>query len=208
MMQRGSDIQGSRGIESTSGALKGRNRFVLTGAPGLGKSALLPGLRSAGFVTYAEVARTLIDRWRIEGPKELSPWQNRVKFDEAIAVGMQRDYDSADTRTPTVFDRGLPDLIAWKRYYQLPVDGRMLQMVEQRPYERIVFMTPDWAPWYTRESDRPYDYEQTIAINAELRRTYHSMGYEISELPRSDVPIRVSFIVERVGAQSLGRGNR
>lgn len=175
-----------------------RNKFVLTGGPGLGKSVLLPGLKAAGFRVFPEAARRIIDDWLAQGAQSPSPFDERRTFDAQITSLMVRDYQLDDDGHPCVYDRGLPDLIGWCYYLKLPCEDYVRRVVEGHPYERLVLITPEWAPWYEQTQDRPFSLIESFRINAEIRRAYTELGYEPVELPRDSVSGRVAFITAAI----------
>lgn len=169
-----------------------KERYVITGGPGLGKSSLLSALEQLGFAVCAESARIIIDGWRRAGSPFPSPWTDRATFDSEIEKLMLSAY-FRDVSGPIVFDRGLPDLIAWRSYLGQPRDSRLEALITAHPYSSPIFLTPKWAPWYRSDDDRPFSRNKSFALNDSIESTYRSLGYDVVELPKVDVDGRAAF---------------
>lgn len=176
------------------------NKFVITGGPGLGKTSLLERLRELGYEVHAEAARAIIDTWRRGGETAPSPWTAREAFDRDIENIMLSHYVNSDPARPAIYDRGLPDLIAWKRHLGYPTDDRLKAIVTSHPYARSVFITPKWAPWYESNLDRPFPKDESFEINDALRKTYGEFGYHLLELPKSSVSDRAAFVDDYISS--------
>jgi predicted ATPase len=183
----------------------GANKYVITGGPGLGKTALLASLQELGYAVYAEAARAIIDTWRRGGETFPSPWIAREAFDRDIENIMLSQYVNSDPARPAIYDRGLPDLIAWKRYLGHPVDDRLKAVVSSHPYAHTVFITPNWAPWYELSLDRPFPKKESFEINEILGKTYIEFGYHLLELPKGRVSDRAAFVDDHIVSFGLSR---
>ena len=91
-------------------------QYVVTGGPGAGISTVVALLRAGGIETQHEVAREIIQEEMSRGGLCL-PWQNRDAFQREILqrrLGIER---GCAARTGIiVFDRGIPDGIAYYRF--------------------------------------------------------------------------------------------
>src|SRR4051794_23497956 len=89
------------------------NYVVLTGAMGGGKSTLLRELSNAGVRCVAEPAREILAEQRgIEA--DGVPDQNAERFcTRMLARALQNDHQGMNTSEVQVFDRGIPDMIAY-----------------------------------------------------------------------------------------------
>ncbi|MEK9136330.1 MAG: AAA family ATPase, partial [Bacteroidota bacterium] len=110
---------------------------------------------------------------------------------------MKQDYDSASGDRPTFFDRGLPDLIAWRAYERLDIDD-VVTDVFSHPYEQLAFITPVWPEIYVQDALRPFTLEQAGAINEMIRKTYLSLGHKIRSLPCACPHERALFVLDAV----------
>lgn len=172
-----------------------KNKFVITGGPGFGKSTILNELNRLGYSTFPEAARMIIDEQKqTENP--ILPWTDRLRFDEAVIKKMEMDYNTTSS-VASFFDRGFPDLIGWRRYAKLGTRD-VSDLVYIHPYERIVFLTQPWREIYISNEDRPYTYSDAVKINKHLGSTYLSLGYSLEYIPNASVKERVNFIINKV----------
>lgn len=174
----------------------GENRFIITGGPGFGKSAVLSVLAARGYDFRDEAARQIIKDNMTSNPAVL-PWVDRVAFDRLQVVRMERDYLSADVTRPTFFDRGFPDLIGWRQFAGLGTSD-IVDYVYRYPYERTAFFTHPWQEIYVENDQRPFSYDEAKEINEKLFDTYVELGYEPVFMPNSSPDVRANFIVENV----------
>lgn len=168
-------------------------RFIVTGAPGTGKTALTAAL-AGRFVTVAEPAREVIAEHRaatgevtLDGRPDL--------FVELLVERSKEKFHSSDEDTTTIFDRGLPDCVA----YALAggVDpGPALEVARRFRYEEPVFVTAPWAEIYTTDDLRRATFEQVEAFHASLLWAYRELAYELVEVPRASVEVRAAFVGE------------
>ena len=82
--------------------------FVLTGAPGVGKSAILRQLEGS-FATVPEPAREVLAEERARGGAGV-PDRDAARFVALLLERAIRTHDAAaESGVVTVFDRGVPD---------------------------------------------------------------------------------------------------
>lgn len=103
---------------------------------------------------------------------------------------------AAATATGSIFfDRGLPDVVGYRRLADLPASPALEAACAVRRYHRRVFIAPPWPDIYAADSERrqtPAEAEQTCRTMAEV---YAEFGYQLVELPRAGVAERVAFVL-------------
>jgi predicted ATPase len=173
-----------------------RNKFVITGGPGFGKSTLLNELDKLGYRTFPEAARMIIDEQKnAESP--ILPWIDRLKFDEAVIARMIKDYEIDNNDYSAFYDRGFPDLIGWRKYAKLAT-SEIENLVYMHPYEQLTFLTQPWKEIYVTNEDRPYSFSDSVKINKILAGTYEKLGYAVEYIPNATVQERVDFILNKI----------
>ena len=168
--------------------------YILSGGPGAGKTTLLAALRQAGFAGAAEVSRQLI-REQVAGGTALVPWQDLAGFAELALARMVALHEQATRRGGvTFFDRGIPDILAYLAVAGLPVPPAYRAVAAAHRYQNPVFLAPPWPEIYVNDAERWQTFAEAEALCYALRDTYLNLGYEVLELPRGPVALRVDFV--------------
>ena len=115
-------------------------RYILTGAPGGGKTTILAALRDRGHAVVDEAATDVIAREQARGRDE--PW-NEAGFVDAIAI-LQRERQQLPPTAPVqLFDRSPICTLALAHYSGRPVTptlrGEVDRVVAQGVYQPRVF---------------------------------------------------------------------
>lgn len=169
--------------------------FVLTGAPGSGKTSLLAEL-SPTYSTVSEYARRVLADERRRGGSATGD-QNPSAFVDRMLDVAKADYDQA--RGQTVFDRGLPDILAFCAYYGLP-DKRVLEALSRRRYGGHVFFLPPWEDIYRNDHERTLTFRGATAFGALTRTAYERAGYRLTHVPKISIADRAAFIRAKIEA--------
>lgn len=169
--------------------------FILTGPPGSGKTSLIEAL-SMSYSTIPEFARRVLAEERQCGGTATGD-QNPSAFVDRMLDMAKSDYDQARGRT--VFDRGLPDLLAFCSYYGLP-DKRVQDAIARRRYRGHVFFLPPWEEIYRNDNERTLTFRAATAFGALTRTAYERAGYRFTHVPKVSVADRAAFVQSKIEA--------
>lgn len=173
--------------------------FVLTGGPGAGKTSLITELARRGFHTIPESGRAIIREELASGGDAL-PWADRMAYAERMLERDLRAYRAALALSgPVIFDRGIPDVLGYLTLCGLPIPAEVAEAAKAMPYNRRVFLAPFWEAIFEQDAERmqtPEDAEATCSV---MRETYVALGYEIVELPRTDIGTRADLVARQTG---------
>ena len=107
---------------------------------------------------------------------------------------MISDYkENEDESIPVVFDRGIPDVIAYAKLLNTD-PGEAIKASETFKYNTSVFMFSAWKDIYTNDEERKMSFELAGEFGECVRRVYENIGYEIIDVPFVSVMERVEFI--------------
>lgn len=173
--------------------------YVLTGAPGTGKTSLLAALEGLQYRCSAEVSRRLIIEESQKGSTCL-PWIDLPSFaDKALErmIACHRSM-SGHTDEAVFFDRGIPDIIAYLEVKGLPVPSKYYAAASQYRYHPVVWLLPFWKDIYVQDPERWQTAEEAEEIDRRIRIAYRMAGYRLIELPRASIAERVRFIEKSI----------
>jgi predicted ATPase len=169
---------------------------VLTGAPGTGKTALLRRLGD-DVVTVDEPAREILAEQRAIGISETEP----AHF---VALLLERSIEKHRSHlgdTLTVFDRGLPDCVAYAKVSEVDASDSRAAALRYR-HAGPVLILPPWEEIYTTDDERTMGFDLVVPFHEHLVEAYESAGYELVEVPKDTVEARVAFgrsVIEDTG---------
>lgn len=174
------------------------NYFILTGAMGGGKSTIADVLRTMGLICIPDPARKILAEQRLisaEGvPEENSDLFTRLMLSRAVKnyIDNQKNVLQA-----VVFDRGIPDLIAYAELFG--IDTQIYYAAaEQYRYNRKVFCFRAWEEIYTTDDERKMTLPQAHDFGERTCELYHALGYRLVEVPPEPVERRSLFIRKKV----------
>jgi predicted ATPase len=169
--------------------------FILTGPPGAGKSTLLRALDGRTGTVYEPARRVLAEARRTGNGA--TGTDNPAKFVSQMLDLAVADYLKAGG--PTIFDRALPDLLAYCAYYQLP-DQAVRPAIDLHVYRSPVFYIPAWEEIYVTDEERTLDFAGAKAFGQRVEAAYRSCDYDLVEVPFGDPRSRADFISRNINA--------
>jgi len=172
-------------------------KYIITGAPGTGKTAIINLLKKEGHSCAEEISRTIIAQQIASGGDAL-PWKNLAAFSQQVIALRKAQHTNAPQDKTYFFDRGIIDVIAYLKHDNLTVNNDIMEMVKQFPYNKTVFYTPIWTEIYTNDSERKEDILTAKNIENVLLTTYQSFGYTLVEVPKLTVNERTAFILSKI----------
>lgn len=173
------------------------NYFVLTGAMGAGKSAVIDALRSMDFRCIAEPARIILKEQRRLNGKGV-PEKDPALFNMLMMEKMLSDYEgNLNAAEPVIFDRGVPDLIAYAEL--LGTDKSKHETAAAKcVYNPLVFLFRAWEDIYCTDDERKMSFQLAREFGENAGSIYKRLGYTTIEVPFAPVRERTEFIVERI----------
>lgn len=168
---------------------------VLTGGPSSGKSTLLAALGDRGIQTSTEIAREFISERMAKGMTLDDIRSDAHGLQMAILEhSIQRVLDLEPSNL-VIFDRGLPDAVAYQNLSGLDVEAAHRASTHVR-YKRVFVLESVGLQHDEVRNESP---EMVKRIEAEIIRTYTSFGYELTHIPAVSVEERVRMVLEAFG---------
>ncbi|CAM1374686.1 AAA family ATPase [Tenacibaculum xiamenense] len=167
-------------------------RYIITGAPGTGKTTLINALNKKGYTTFEEVSRRIIvSEQQNNGTK--TPWQDVEAFTDAVYLQTIKELN-ARIQTPAFVDRGLADNIAYLKLRELPISEKFLNFDYKNAYQTTVFLLPLWKDIYVQDEQRLQSFEEAEKLQLLLIQSYENLGFSLKRLPKQTVEERIMFI--------------
>lgn len=165
---------------------------LLTGAPGTGKTAILSGLR-ASYPCVDEPAREILAEQRAAGGDGI-PDRNPSRFvDLLLQRSIQKHGDALRREDIVLFDRGVPDCVAYAERLGADPKPSMLAATQYR-YSPVALVARPWAEIYTTDDERTMTFESTLDFQRSIEGAYEQAGYTLVEIPRGPLQDRIAFV--------------
>ena len=175
--------------------IKKTNFYVLTGAPGTGKSTILSEL-SLQYVTVNEPAREVIAKQR--SMNGTGVWEkDRGLFIKLLQEQSVSHFINTLDEGTVFFDRGVPDCIAYAGYGNVNVESFVSTSKEYR-YNEKVFLFEPWEGIYKNDDERTMSYSEALRFHERIVDAYEKLGYTLIKVPNVSVRERVDFILQTI----------
>lgn len=172
--------------------------FIVTGGPGMGKTAIIKALDESGHTTVPETGREIIRQQVATGGHAL-PWDDRQAFARRMFGQSVVDYEAQTPASgPVFFDRGIADTIGYLELCGLPVPEEMFRVAHSYRFNQKVFLSPPWKAIYEQDAERKQSFAEAVATYECMISIYQRLDYELILLPEATVADRVNFLLETV----------
>jgi predicted ATPase len=184
-------------------------RFIVTGTPGAGKTAILRLLELDGYAVVEEAATDVIAMDHALGREEMSDVPG---FIDRIVLLQRRREERARTANgrPVIFDRSPVCTLALSRYCDVPPSRMLLDEIDRifahRVYEPMAFFVRNLG-FVRPTAARRIGYADALRFERIHEDTYVELGFRLAEVPAAPLPERVALVkrtIERLGRRSVG----
>jgi predicted ATPase len=171
-------------------------RYIITGAPGAGKTAIIRQLELDGFSVVEEAATDVIAAAHARGVDE--PWQ-QPSFIDAIAQ-LQRDRQMRAAHQPDdvqIHDRCAVCTAALAVYLGYPytplLTKELERIIREAIYQQQVFFIRNLG--FIKPSEaRRISFDETVRFEKIHEETYRNLGFELVSVEPGSVAERVIAI--------------
>lgn len=169
-------------------------RYILTGAPGAGKTVLLRALERAGHAVVEEAATDVIALAQAEGAAE--PWTDPGFIEATVALQAQRE--ARATGELVFFDRSPVCALALARFLGHPVSPRLndelARIAAEGAYQRRVFLVRGLG-FVTPTAARRISLADALAFERVHEAAYSELGYALVSVAPGTVAERVKAVL-------------
>lgn len=172
---------------------KNERAFVLTGAPGVGKTCLLEELRRRSFNCVLEPARIVLAEQRAQLGAAV-PEKDSKSFCDLLLERSIQDYRlSVNSKMTTIFDRGVPDNVAYASGFGLDLTPFNVASASYIYNEKVFLLSP-WDEIYETDDERKMNFRQVCEFHKLICNIYRKLSYKLIDVPRAPVEERANFI--------------
>ncbi len=171
-------------------------RFILTGAPGSGKTSILRVLRAKGYAVIDEAATDVIAAEQLRGVDE--PWRDPRFIDKIIELQRSRQLGEAAAGTgDQLYDRSPVCTLALARYLEqclsAVLTAEIERIISQGIYQRRVFFIRPLG-FIEPTAARRISYQDALKFERAHESEYSRLGFELVDIEAADVAARVAAI--------------
>lgn len=171
-------------------------RYILTGAPGSGKTSVGLGLRRRGYAVVDEAVTDLITDAQAAGVDE--PWLGAHFVDDVVTLQRGRQIASVAAGVSVqVFDRSPLCTLALARYLDLPLTpvlaAEVTRVTRDRVYEPVVFLIRPLGLLEPTPARR-ISYPDALTFQAVHEAVYREHGFRLVDVDPGPVDQRVTAV--------------
>jgi len=177
-------------------------RFILTGTPGSGKTALIRQLQLEGFGVVEEAATDVIAAAHANGLEE--PWRNPQFIETITELQRSRQVSASSLPGEVQFhDRSVVCTAALAKYLAYPIPRQLTdelsRIVDEAVFERQVFFIRNLG-FIAPTAARRISFEESLRFEQIHEDTYRSLGFELLFIDPGPLPDRLGAILRHVRA--------
>lgn len=169
-------------------------RYILTGTPGAGKTAVLRLLERLGHAVVEEAATDVNALEHALGDPQ--PWRGESFLDRIVALQRQRELRAPGAEV-VVFDRSPICTHALSTHLGRPVPPALAAEVDrigrERTYQRQVFFVRNLG-FCEPTAVRRISFADSLRFERTHEETYRAFGYELIDVPAGPLTERVALI--------------
>jgi predicted ATPase len=178
-----------------------KRRYVLTGAPGSGKTALLRALELRGYAVVEEAATDVNALAHAQGVDE--PWRQASFIDDILALQRLREERAeAGSANTVVFDRSPVCTWALSEFLGRPPSEllkRETERIERDAVFRRRVLFAENLGFCEPTAVRRISFEDTLRFEQVHAQVYRRFGYELVPLPRGPLDARLAMATGELG---------
>ena len=171
-------------------------RFIITGAPGVGKTAIIRQLELDGFSVVEEAATDVIAGAQAQGTAE--PWRDPSFIDRIVVLQTQRQIRASYQPDEIQFhDRSVVCTAALAVFLAHPFSTTLARELDRiranAIYQTRVFFIRNLGFIQPTEARR-ISFEEALRFERIHKETYRDFGFELVPIERGNLLDRVSAI--------------
>lgn len=172
-------------------------RYILTGAPGCGKTSIIQELAIRGYSVIKEAATDIIAQEQALGNAE--PWNFPDFIEKIVALQKQRQHQTDNPASVIQFyDRSPICTYALATYLKFNPPASLIEEIERinqaQIYEKNVFYIEPLG-FITPTDARKISFEESLVFDKIHHDCYLKFGYRCIKIPAAPITERVETIL-------------
>lgn len=175
-------------------------RYILTGTPGCGKTALLRTLEMAGLTVIDEAATDIIAFEQAQG--NMRPWEHPRFIDDIVRLQRQRQIQASHIPSNLQFyDRSPVCAYALAIYLKMKpshlLKEELKRINEEQVYEKQIFFIENLG-FCTPSEARKITYDEALVFEKIHEDAYRELDYECIRIPPAPLLERIKKLYEHI----------
>jgi predicted ATPase len=180
-------------------------KYILTGTPGSGKTAILRQLETDGFSVVEEAATDVIALQQARGVAE--PWTDASFIDAVVELQTQRELRAATMLDTIQFhDRSVVCTAALATYLEFPyspaLECALERIAREKTFEKEVLFIRNLGSVVPTDARR-ISYEEALRFERVHEEVYQRYGFGLISIDPGSPEERVAKICEMVGVMTV-----
>ncbi|MBP9777666.1 MAG: AAA family ATPase [Rickettsiaceae bacterium] len=173
------------------------NFYILSGAPGSGKSSIIEKLKQNGFACINEPAREIIHEQRLIDGDGVYDRDKKLFLELMLSRSIYNYIHQHETDNPVIFDRGLPDIIGYAKLFEVNAKSSRNTSKIYKYNNNILFL-PSWQEIYITDEERTMSFDDAKIFGDLIKQSYIELEYNIIKVPLVSIDKRVEFIIDMI----------
>ncbi|MDX2301891.1 MAG: AAA family ATPase [Microscillaceae bacterium] len=175
------------------------SRFIISGAPGSGKSALLTALKQKGYFCLDNDIDLLIQE-QSQLMRGIFPWTNMRYFAQSCLGRMWKTHERSTKHNQIVFfNQSIPDLMAYLRSEQIPIIPIYLDTYHNCHFYPVMFLCPISNTTFPEENlAQAYTVQEMLHLEELIKDTYTQLGFEIVSLTSGNPQKSLMQVIDKI----------
>jgi len=170
--------------------------FILTGAPGAGKTAIVAAVGGA-VQCVAEPAREILAELRAAGDTKTRDRDWAAFVGLLLGRSIEKQEEASRRGGRWLFDRGVPDCIAYATVLGVDTEPGMRAARTHRYNAEVLVLEP-WEQIYSTDDERTMSFADARAFHDAVVDAFERSGYELVVVPKATVEERAAFVLDFV----------
>jgi predicted ATPase len=170
--------------------------YILTGAPGCGKTSLIRALEMQGHLVVEEAATDVISHGQSLGITK--PWLETGFIDQILYLQNQRRLNSLHNYN-VIFDRSPICTYALCQFLNLEPSEELLKVIlEMKNYTAVFIQNLGFVD---QTNARTISFEEALSFEKLHREAYKKFGYILLEVPPLPLTERLDYLLKLIRGQ-------